>query len=65
MFTIDNVVEQSVKTAKIWTAYVQDLKVRQDLEGMIDAQADYTKTMFNLTSSLGKNISEKAKTFAK
>ena len=54
MFTIDTVVDQSVKTGKQVLSYVQDEKLRKELDLLIDAQAQYTKTVFNSALDLTK-----------
>lgn len=63
MFTIDTVVDQSVKTAKQALAYVQNEKVRSEVESLVDAQAEYAKTIYNTSADLGKYFVEQFKNF--
>lgn len=58
MFTIDTVVDQSVKTAKQFTAYVKEENVRKELDSLVDAQAAYTKTVFKSAVDMGKYAAE-------
>ena len=54
MFTIDTVVDQSVKTVKQGLSYVQDKSVKAEFEALVDAQAAYTKTVYNTGLELAK-----------
>ena len=58
MFTIDTVVDQSVKTAKQALSYVQDKGVKAEFEALVDAQAAYTKTVYNTGLELAKMATE-------
>lgn len=58
MFTIDTVVDQSVKTAKQSLSYVQDKNVKKEFEALVDAQAAYTKTVYNTGLELSKLVTE-------
>lgn len=54
MFTIDTVVSQSAKSAKQISALVKDASIRKELDLLIDAQAEYTKTVYNSILDLTK-----------
>ena len=58
MFTIDTVVDQSVKTVKQGLSYVQDKNVKAEFEALVDAQAAYTKTVYNTGLELTKMVTE-------
>jgi hypothetical protein len=61
MFTIDTVVDQYTKTAKQALSYVQDKGVKKEFEALVDAQAAYSKTMFNTSVELAKMATESVK----
>jgi hypothetical protein len=54
MFTIDNVVDHTTKTAKQIFAHLPNDEVRTGLETLVEAQAAYTKTVFATTTDLVK-----------
>jgi hypothetical protein len=58
MFTIDTVVDQSVKSVKQGLSYVQDKNVKAEFEALVDAQAAYTKTVYNTGLELAKLATE-------
>lgn len=58
MFTIDTVVDQYTKTAKQGLTYVQDKGVKKEFEALVDAQASYTKTVYNTNLELAKLVVE-------
>ena len=58
MFTIDTVVDTAVKTAKQGLSYVQDKGVKKEFEALVDAQAAYTKTVYNTNLELAKLVVE-------
>ena len=58
MFTIDTVVDTAVKTAKQGLSYVQDKGVKKEFEALVDAQAAYTKTVYNTGLELSKLVTE-------
>lgn len=63
MFTFDTVVDQSVQTAKQALSFVTNEKIRNEVESLVDAQAEYTKTMVNTSIDLGKYFVEQFKNF--
>ena len=54
MFTIDTVVDTAVKTQKQALSFVKDANFKKEAEALVDAQAAYTKTVFNSTLDLTK-----------
>lgn len=58
MFTFDAVVENSVKAAKQFNAYVQDTAVRKNLDSLVDASATYAKDVYTTSSNLVKTMQE-------
>ena len=58
MFTIDAVVDTAVKNAKQGLSYVQDKNVKAEFEALVDAQAAYTKTVYNTGLELTKMVTE-------
>ena len=58
MFTIDTVVDQSVKSVKQALSYVQDKNIRSEFESLVDAQASFAKTTFNTSVELAKLATE-------
>lgn len=58
MFTIDTVVDTAVKSTKQITALVKETAIRKELDTLVDAQAAYTKTIYNTTLDLTKTAVE-------
>ena len=58
MFTIDTVVDQYTKTVKQGLSYVQDKNIKAEFEALVDAQAAYTKTVYNTGLELAKMATE-------
>ena len=54
MFTIDTVVDTAVKTAKQSLSYLPNDSFKKEVESLVDAQAAYTKTVYNTTMDLTK-----------
>ena len=54
MLTIDTVVDQNVRNTKLVLAYVPNETLRKSFETMLDAQAEFTKTMFSTGVELVK-----------
>jgi endoglucanase Acf2 len=63
MFTVDTVVDQSVKTAKQFTSYIQDKDVQKNVNSLVDAQADFAKSVYNTSLDLSKQVVEQFKNF--
>ena len=47
MFTVDTLVDTAVKNTKSVLAYVPNEEVRTGFETIVDAHADFTKTVYN------------------
>lgn len=58
MFTFQTTLDQVVKGAKGSLAYVQDKDVRKNLETVVDAQAEFAKTMWNTNLEIAKLVVE-------
>lgn len=58
MFTFDTIVDQQVKTAKQVLSFVKEESFRKEVEALVDAQADYTKTVYNTNLELAKLVVE-------
>lgn len=58
MFTFDTIVDQSVKTTKQALSFVKEENVRKSVEALVDAQADYSKTVYNTNLELAKLVVE-------
>jgi hypothetical protein len=54
MFTINEAVEQSKRYAKTLSVFVQNKKVRDEIDQLIDSQAEYTKSAYNTAYKLGE-----------
>jgi len=64
MFTVDTVVDTAVKNTKTVLAYVPNEDVRTSFETIVDAQADFAKTMYNTGLDLAKQTMENLTQFA-
>jgi hypothetical protein len=58
MFTVDTVVDTTVKNTKTVLAYVPNEEVRSSFETIVDAQANFTKTVYNTSLELAKQAME-------
>ena len=58
MFTIDTMVDNAASQTKNGLAYVQNDTVRTNLETVVDASAEYFKTLYNTGLALGKTAYE-------
>jgi len=64
MFTIDTMVDNATTHTKIGLAYIQNDTVRTNLETVVDASAEYFKTLYNTGVALGKTAYEGLSTLA-
>ena len=64
MFTVDTVVDTAVKNTKSVLAYVPNEDVRTSFETIVDAQADFAKTMYNTGLDLAKQTMENLTQFS-
>jgi hypothetical protein len=62
MFTLDTVVDTAVKNTKQVVSYIEHEKIRKDLETLVDAQAQFTKTFYTTAKSMADSIVEGSKT---
>lgn len=60
MFTIDTLVDHNVATTKQVFAYIPNQEVRTGLETLVDAQANYAKTVFGIATDMGKSFYDSA-----
>ena len=58
MFTVDTLVDTAVKNTKSVLAYVPNEEVRTGFETIVDAHADFTKTVYNTGLELAKQSFE-------
>jgi hypothetical protein len=58
MFTIDTVVDQSVKTAKQFTSYIQDKDVQGHVNTLVEKQAAFTKDVYKTNLELANLVKE-------
>jgi len=64
MFTVDTAVDTAVKNTKSVLAYVPNEDVRTSFETIVDAQAHFTKTMYNTGLELAKQTMENLSQFS-
>ena len=62
MFSIDTVVNTAVKNTKQFLSYVEHDKLRADLEAVVEAQAEFTKTVYNTAKQMSDTAVEGVKT---
>ncbi len=60
MFTLDTLINHNAATTKQAFAYIPNQEVRTGFESLVDAQAEYAKTVFAVASDLGKNCYDAA-----
>ena len=60
MFTINTLVDHTVATTKQAFAYIPNQEIRTGLETLVDAQAEFTKTMFGIATDMGKSFYDAA-----
>ena len=64
MFTVDTMVDTAVKNTKTVLAYVPNEEVRAGFESIVEAQADFTKTVYNTSLDLAKQTMETLSQFS-
>ena len=62
MFSIDTTVNTAVKNTKQFLSYIENEKIRKDLEAVVDAQAQFTKTFYNTGKQAMDTVAEGVKT---
>ena len=65
MFTIDTVVDQATKTAKQFTAYIQDKDIQKNVNSLVEAQATFTKDVYKSNLELATLVKESVETSVK
>ena len=63
MFTVDTVVDNAVKTTKAALIHVPNEDVRSGLETLVEANAAFTKTVYNTSFELAKTVADSAIAF--
>jgi hypothetical protein len=58
MFTIDTVVDQSVKTAKQFTSYIQDKDIQKNVNSLVDTQATFAKEVYKTNLELATLVKD-------
>ena len=61
MFNFKSVVDQVATASKQPLTYVEDKAIRANLETLVEAQAEFAKTVYDTTLELSKQIVESAK----
>jgi len=67
MFNFNSVVDQATKASKQPLMYIEDKAIRTSIETLVDTYADFTKSMFDTSIELSKQVVESTKStdFAK
>jgi hypothetical protein len=60
MFTVDTLIDNAVKTTKSVLIHVPNEDVRSNLETLVDANAAFTKTVYNTSFELAKTVADSA-----
>jgi len=58
MFNFKSVVDQVTQASKQPLTLVEDKKVRANLENLVEAQADFVKTVYDTNLELAKQVVE-------
>jgi hypothetical protein len=61
MFQFKSVVDQVAKASKTPLMYVEDKAIRSNLETVVDAYADFTKSLYDTSLELSKQAVEATK----
>jgi len=61
MFDFKSVVDQAATASKTPLTYVDDKAIRTNLETLIDSYADFTKSVYDTSLELSKQMVESAK----
>ena len=61
MFDFKSVVDQVATASKTPLTYVEDKAIRANLETLIEAQAEFVKTVYDTSLELSKQVVESAK----
>ena len=63
MFQYKTVIDQVAQFSKQGLSYIKDEDFRKSLEAVVDANAKFSKTVYDTTLDLSKQAVEKAKEF--
>jgi len=61
MFNFNSVVDQVATATKTPLTYVEDKAIRANLETLVDAYVDFTKTAYDTNLEISKQVIEAAK----
>lgn len=61
MFNFKSVVDQVAQASKQPLTFVEDKAVRANLETLVDSYAEFTKTVYDTSLELSKQVVENAK----
>jgi len=61
MFNFNSVVDQVAQASKTPLTYVEDKAIRANIETLVDTYADFTKTVYDTSLELSKQIVESTK----
>lgn len=60
MFTVDTIIDNAVKTTKSTLVHIPNEDIRTGVEALIEANATFTKTVYNTSFGLAKSIADSA-----
>jgi hypothetical protein len=61
MFNFKSVVDQVAQASKTPLTYVEDKAIRTNIETLVDTYADFTKSVYDTTVELSKQMVESTK----
>lgn len=61
MFNFKSILDQVVTASKTPLTYVEDKNIRANLETLVDSYADFTKTVYDTSLELSKQLVETTK----
>jgi hypothetical protein len=61
MFNFNSVVDQVAQASKTPLTYVEDKAIRANIETLVDTYANFTKTVYDTSLELSKQIVESTK----
>ena len=61
MFNFKSVVDQVAQESKTPLTYVEDKAIRTNIETLVDTYADFTKSVYDITVELSKQMVESTK----
>ena len=60
MFTVDTLVDNAVKTTKSTLVHIPNEDIRTNIETLVDANATFSKTVYNTSFELAKTVADSA-----